>query len=216
MTVLEFEPYDYSNGQRESPNALGSEDPEGWKQYWYDCLACSGITDLHPIENTWFVNIDEIQNSKTLNTYVVDYLKDIENKNDLDEYYPLSGGYIVQQHNILCVFPACCGDLSNLDEWKKAVAEKNDEWKMLWIGHPWVHYRTNGAYLELSEPSEAKAPISDKTYLIPKGELHRAIRNTEIKLAEFAGKVKKHLKDNIPDEMIDDVITVMIEGHSNE
>ena len=60
--------------------------------------------------------------------------------------------------------PQCCGDLANLDEWRRAAELKAPDWEMLWIGHPWAFVRAEGDRLWFSEPAEA--PPVDGTALI--------------------------------------------------
>lgn len=89
----------------------------------------------------------------------------------------LGGGLALYDDQDLKVWPQCCGELSDIEGWRKAATQATTEWKMLWIGHPWISYRQEGEWLLLSDYHE-DAPPSTRWKVNP-AALFEAVENAQ-------------------------------------
>jgi hypothetical protein len=160
VPVVELEPVTYATRERESPATARAADMEAWDRYWRDCLGDAGIVDLKPYQlGSWLVPVERLVDDR-----VLDALLDAHGEDDFAEPPgALSGGFVLETQSTT-LEPQCCGDLANLDEWRRAAELKAPDWEMLWIGHPWAFVRAEGDRLWFSEPAEA--PPVDGTALI--------------------------------------------------
>jgi hypothetical protein len=77
--------------------------------------------------------------------------------------------------------------------WKEAIAYRQPDWKMLWIGHPWLSVRFDRERLLLSEPHESDSPLA-KGSISPE-ELGRAVTAAEDELEDFARRMEPVLHE---------------------
>ncbi len=150
--LIEIEPREHV---RPSPTASGADDPDGWRAWWQDCLMARGFPRLEPVEGSWKAELSALDDQSLL------LVLDDQNEEwrstpvDASEMSPLAGGLALRIGGEWKVMPECCGDLSNLREWRGALVQPQHERRMLWIGHPWRHVWRIGDSLELSPRTDA-------------------------------------------------------------
>ena len=93
----------------------------------------------------------------------------------------------------MLVAPTCCSDLGNLSEWRDAAGYREPEWRMLWIGHPWLSIRYEGNLLVLSERHESDTPSG--RWAVDAGVLDRAVDAAEVELERFSRRLEQVLTD---------------------
>jgi hypothetical protein len=94
----------------------------------------------------------------------------------------------------LIIEPQCCGDLSNIQEWREAVEYKGSTWRPLWIGHPWVSVRFFNGMLTISDYHEIDDnndnEIFPKFRVSPR-DLQHAVNIAEYELGIFVDRIKQ-------------------------
>lgn len=162
ITAIEFSPYNFTDKEYEFPNRSRKEIPDEWEKFWRRCLADSNLQSLTPIEKgSYFVDIETLTDFE-LEVFVNKELKDI----DLDEYEDyvsaIEGGIFIEENGDFIITSNCCGDLGDLTNWENIFSSEVDRWHQLWIGHPWIFYKRNRAFIEFSDYCEANhIEISD-------------------------------------------------------
>lgn len=197
VPVVELEPREFSAQEHPRPSGSVLETSEGWGRYWQDCLADSGITGLSPLyPGSWHVPVRELEDGETLGkilrTLVGDSI-DLESPVDMEGCPVLAGGLALFSEGKLLVTPTCCSDLGNLSEWRDAAGHRDSEWRMLWIGHPWLSVRYEGNLLVLSEPHESDTPSG--LWTVDAGVLDRAVDTAEVELERFSRRLERVLTD---------------------
>ena len=90
----------------------------------------------------------------------------IESLNDLEFTYSIRGGYVLKT-NAQTVYPACCGSLEDIESWEMAAGWQKPKWEMIWIGHPWIYCRHDGAQLEFTLPTESSDNLAPAFSVAP-------------------------------------------------
>lgn len=185
--VVEIEPRKHV---RPAPTASGAEDPEGWRAWWQDCLMARGFPRLEPVPGEWMVELAALDDQSLLR--VLDDQNDEWRSTPVDasEVTPLAGGLALRIGGEWKVMPRCCGDLSNLSEWRGALAQPEFEWRMLWVGHPWRLARRTGDSLELSPPTEADEFVGAPDLVISCAALSRAVALAQPQLEALARRLE--------------------------
>lgn len=188
--VVELEPGAYAKRPREYPQVPGSEDPDGWDDYWRASLADSGITELNPIsKGSWLVPIEQLVRPATL-AALLGVEHDDPDRSPEDALASICGGYVLESGEKK-ILPGCCGDLSNLEDWREAAAWHKPEWHMIWIGHPWTHVSADGDTLRFLKPSDNDPPESTEIHLtVSRSDLTAAIEAANALLEQFAGRLR--------------------------
>jgi hypothetical protein len=197
IPVLELEPWRFSTGERPRPSGSIFETREGWARYWLDCLADSGVTGLIPLyPGCWHVLVRELDDDETLLKILRTHLReegDSEAPIDVEESPALGGGLALFSKGELLVEPTCCSDLGNISEWRDAAGYRGSEWRILWIGHPWLSVRYEGRWLVISEPHESNLPSA--RWAVDLDLLGGAVDAAEVKLEGFARRLEQALVD---------------------
>lgn len=195
IPVLELEPWVFSTVERPRPSGSVLETPEGWARYWLDSLADSGITGLTPLRpGSWHVPAHQLGDPETLEKILRIHTRDvdgIEAPIDAEEIPTLSGGLALLSKGEVLIEPTCCSDLGNLSEWRNAAGYRQPEWRMLWIGHPWLSARYDGRLLVISEPHESDTPSG--RWAVDAGVLDRAVDAAEVELERFSRRLERVL-----------------------
>lgn len=195
IPVLELEPWVFSTVERPRPSGSVLETPEGWARYWLDCLADSGITGLSPLRPaSWHVPVHELGDPETMEKILRLRTRDvgsIEAVTDVDEAPILVGGLALLSGGEVLVAPTCCSDLGNLSEWRAAAGYGESDWRMLWIGHPWLSVRYEGRLLVISEKHESDTPSG--RWAVDAGVLDRAVDAAEVELERFSRRLERVL-----------------------
>lgn len=215
IPVIEFEPGFYRTKDYEIP---GYQDIDGWDKYWKNSLADAGITGLEAYKKgSWLVEIEKlIEHYQAIEIMIQNQLARIEPDPELDlieQLISLNGGYILEVDETNIIYPQCCGDLENLQEWKDASKYLDNTEKMLWIGHPWLMVSAiNEEYLQIRETAEYGVPPEPVTFELNRNDLKLSIIEAENKLAKFQQAVLPILKMMIPNNA-EEVLTVLLKGN---
>jgi hypothetical protein len=196
IPVLEMEPFKFAKQTRELPSGTSREVPDEWFHYWSDSLADSGITDLHPLcRGSWHVPTANFDGSGNLQRFLDKTFQDwggIDSLSDPDCEPVLNGGLALRcSSSDVLIEPGCCADLGDACNWKEPAGYRGAEWKMLWIGHPWLSFRYREPWLVLSERHESNDPV--ERWAVSPDELNRALDNAMIGLERFAGELARLL-----------------------
>ncbi|HET6247077.1 MAG TPA: hypothetical protein VFE47_05200 [Tepidisphaeraceae bacterium] len=184
VPVLTLEPSTFSKPERRMP-----DDPAAWQQHWLDSLADSGIEGLKPIRESFtHVATTEFSEPKVLQRVLFklfDRWGGLENLLDPECNPVLSGGLALCSAGELLMEPQCCSDLANLSEWQDAVQYQGDQWKMLWIGHPWLMIRFWKGRYELESHEEGKVTPVD-LWSVGADDLRKAVIDARAEQQRFA------------------------------
>jgi hypothetical protein len=197
MPVIELTPGTFSTRERSSPAGSGREMPDEWNRYWLDSLADSGIVGLTPLWPwAWLVPARQLTDAVVLNRIMSTLVREWGGPDvfsDPDSKPVLDGGLALCSNGELLAAPTCCSDLGNVSEWQDAAAYRQPDWKMVWIGHPWLSIRFDAGRLVLSEPHESDAPTARWT--VRPEEFVRAVNAAEAELEAFARRLRTVLGD---------------------
>jgi hypothetical protein len=104
-------------------------------------------TDLYQLNKNNFVAIDEFQNGLILENVDQETIVAVINNhigdrkiNSGEEMFVFEGG-VYLKYNDHIIVSQCCGDISNVENWRAIFEENNTYFKDLWIGHPWIFYK---------------------------------------------------------------------------
>lgn len=197
VPAVELEPGKFATRERPLPAGTGRDVPEEWTRYWLDSLADSGVVGLTPLwPASWLVTTRQLTGGEVLGRVLSAIVREWGGPaafSDPDGKPVLDGGLALCRDGEVLVAPTCCGDLGNLSEWRDAAAYRQTEWKMVWVGHPWVSVRFDEGRLVFSEPHESDAPTA--RWSVRPEELHRAVAAAEAELEDFARRLRTVLGD---------------------
>ncbi len=191
VPVIELTPGTFSTRERPLPAGSGRELPEEWYRFWLDSLGDSGVVGLIPLWPwSWLVPTRQLTDAVTLNAVLSGIVRGWggpEVLSDPDGEPVLDGGLALCCNDEVLIAPSCCGDLGCLSEWREAAEYRLPDWKMVWVGHPWVSVRFDEGWLLLSGPHESDAPIA--RWAVKPEELGRAVVAAEAELEDFARRL---------------------------
>jgi hypothetical protein len=191
VSVLELEPGRFTARERPLPSGSGREVPHEWDRYWRDALADAGIVGLTPLRpGSWHVPTNQLQDRTMLGLILAATLESwggAESLTDPDGKPVLDGGLALCQADEVLAEPACCADLGNLADWREAAAYRGPEWRMLWIGHPWLSVRHEHCWLVLSGPHESDSPVA--RWAVSPEDLDAAVDQAQTGLEDFAARL---------------------------
>jgi hypothetical protein len=197
VPVVELEPFAFAKPDRTHPEATGPDSPEECSRYWSESLADFGVVGVTPLRpGSWHVPVAAFNDPVVLGRYLDAVVRGWDGPDALtgpDARPVLSGGLALCSGGEVLVEPSSCGDLGNLAEWRDAVAYRQDEWKMVWVGHPWVSVRFDADRLVFSGPHESDAP--DARWAVRPDALGRAVAAGEAELEVFARRLRSALAD---------------------
>ena len=196
--VLELEPSIFKNPDRAYPLSYSTEISE---KFWRDCLKDSGIIDLKPYEPaSWFVRLSDVTKSTYLETIISKHLEDTEREllEEID-FLALIGGYAFEYRDII-ILPTCCCDLGNISEWEAAANCKNKESGDIWIGHPWLTYRSQDDVIEITQTTEYEESPQPEIFEIPQKELVIAVAKAKEELQQLEKDIIPIAKKILPDK----------------
>lgn len=179
VPVIDLLPSQFSD--REPPETTDQNHRASWNRHWVDCLEEAGVTGLAPVApDSFLVPVAALAELATLER-VVGKLAGSDDRADPDAASALSGGFALVSGGAVLIEPNCCSDLKDWGEWRGAAALTGPEWRMVWIGHPWLSARADGPDLILAGPHESEAPeprwVLDRRLIPP--AVDRAVRELE-------------------------------------
>lgn len=160
VPVIEMDPTDYGGIDRPLPVDWTAD---GYLNYWYACLADAGIEGLKPV-GFCCVPMEQFTSVHVLERLIhaCRFEDDSDSpENSFDRFLDpeehliaFSGGYALSLDDRIVCTPRCCADLANIEEWQMAADYRLTDWKMIWIGHPWIDVRYDGDCLVFIDPTE--------------------------------------------------------------
>ncbi|WP_409416059.1 hypothetical protein [Flavobacterium sp. PS2] len=194
INTIEILPSEYSNNDYKSPNTSFLESKLEWYNYWKKCISDSKLTELEPIEKgSFFVDLNTL-NDNELKVILLKTLIEIDFENIDDEISHLYGGIVLKLNDQIIIQPNCCCDIGNLSEWLKILISKEDEWHQLWIGHPWVFFKTVDDLIYFSDYTEKNNGQNlDEKFSIPKGLLEKNLKKIKQEQEEFRTRIERNL-----------------------
>jgi hypothetical protein len=194
IPVLEL---DYSDFKSEARSYLESPTTEERLQFWLDSLADSGITGLLPI-HPWSncVRISTLPDAQlhSVLTAIIRQWGGMESLFEDGRCPALPGGVVLScDEPSIEIEPRCCTSLDDVNSWCDALAYRDEDWKMMWIGHPWLLMKYENAQLLLAESGEAahdQPPqtiweLSRETFAEQMAEVERELSYLESRLASI-------------------------------
>jgi hypothetical protein len=193
IPAVELAPFDFAADGRSAPSGAYADMPEAWSRYWRDALADSGIGGLAPLhEASWYVPTSVFTDAALLGNVLEVIFRNLPDQADMSDRMPLTGGLALRcRSEDVLIEPSCCGDLGNLADWRDVVGYRRSEWRMLWIGHPWLSVRYQAPGLIVSEPHESEDPTA--RWSVDPEALRAAVDAAETELARFAGQIAEAL-----------------------
>ncbi|MBF7092487.1 hypothetical protein IUY40_13185 [Flavobacterium sp. ALJ2] len=194
INVIEISPSTYSNNNYKSPNCTFLENQTAWYNYWKKCINDSNLTELEPIEkSSYFVDINTI-NDNSLKIILQKALEEIDIENIDDEILPFNGGIILKINDQKFIEPNCCCDIGNLTEWLNILIAKKEEWHQLWIGHPWVFFKTVNDLIYFSDyTDENNSQNIKEKFSVSKSSFERELKKTQLLQEDFRLRIKKNI-----------------------
>lgn len=154
INTIEINPYDFAESAYDYPK--GIDLPEEWNIFWKKCLADKKLDHLEAIrKGAYLVDVNVLDDAELIEI-LKNALKNLDLDDDIEhQVCEICGGIAIQLNDEFLIEPTCCGDMGNLRAWEAIFEEVNEDWKQLWIGHPWVFYRYSLAHIEFSGYYEA-------------------------------------------------------------
>ncbi|PIF44382.1 hypothetical protein CLU96_1348 [Chryseobacterium sp. 52] len=192
INVIEINPLNFSKEGSALPEVSDFPDPEDWYDEWVKTVSILDF-DFNTIsKGSYLVDIESVDDR---NLEII--LQGIEFDEFEDEILPFDGGIALMEDNKALLLPTCCGDIGNIQEWKKILEDKTQEWNDLWIGHPWVFYKKNKGKIQFSDYSDEN--LKDITDIKSMIEIDELELKTELMKAEqqqinFQNRISKTLE----------------------
>ncbi|WP_437605226.1 hypothetical protein WMF20_29185 [Sorangium sp. So ce834] len=190
MPVVELEPGRFGSAPHPSSGPWTATESD---RYWRACLRAGGLVGVDPIvPGSWFVAIDALTSQDALITVLRVHLGDSVPADD--EVGALSGGLALVDDGEVLLLPTCCGDLSDLENWRTAAHRSAESPEMLWIGHPWLMAWHDAPMLHLREEPEGGMPAQPRELVVEPEILQRAVRLAVQDLDVFSERVASALR----------------------
>jgi hypothetical protein len=205
IPVIEMMPSNYGHADRPMPPP---GDTEAWTQYWYECLADSGIEELRLLD-LWHVPIEQLTNANTLERIIHENRfdeasdsseSDFDRFSDPDEYLSaFNGGYALYLNDRKICTPRCCADLADIQNWQLAADYRRAEWDTIWIGHPSINVYYDGTHLVFIDQDEGNGHTewSGELVIVP-DVLQKAIERAKQELLDFYRRLLPIVESMVP------------------
>ncbi|MEO0340536.1 MAG: hypothetical protein AAF242_15165 [Bacteroidota bacterium] len=227
----DFEEVNYPFKTRVSENEL--------YQYWKSILQKQGFPNLEPIKKGYhYVRACEIDDI-SLETLIKHRLIDIaeyrcevieESQKSTVELEAgitptsLEGGVVFTANDKIIMTPQCCVSLQDHQEWTRI--KPNNSFTRIWLGHPWIYYKTEGnsilftrlieksfdgktwkhyetkdntMLLDASKVTQKTAKAIDENdlkYIVDYSEMEEALANLQITLDHFQLRIEQIATQN--------------------
>ncbi|MGK3992336.1 hypothetical protein [Sorangium sp. So ce1024] len=190
VPVVELEPSRFGSAPYPRQSPWTTEESE---RYWRTCLRAGGIVGIDPIApGSWFVTIDALASRDALIKLLRAHLGDSVPPDD--EVGALGGGLALVDGAEVLLLPTCCGDLSDLENWRTAAHGLAESPEVLWIGHPWLMAWYAAPMLHIREEREQGIPAQPRELVVKPDVLQRAVDLAERDLDVFSERVASALQ----------------------
>ncbi|MBX9584293.1 MAG: DUF3039 domain-containing protein [Gemmataceae bacterium] len=195
LTELEFDPVIELLPSRLSPGRAYPQGPEGDDpgaptRYAAACMADAGVTGIDP--GVGNVPTRLLTDPAVLGR-IVRALCGEDWPPPTESVSALTGGVEAVGRGDTLFGPGCCADLADWVQWRDAAAATGDDWRMVWIGHPWVSARAAGGDLIVSGPHESDPP--EPRWVVNRGLVAAAADRARAELEAFADRLAAALRD---------------------
>lgn len=147
----------------------GPQQDGDYGNFWKKVMEHYGMENLEPIEkgsnHVRTIDIDDaslkafikLQLMRKLDTTFDKINSEIETlilENKGEEYekerifYSVDGGVALFREKEILITPQCCYSMHDYKEWTSI--EPTNDFRMIWIGHPWLYYKTKGEVFYLT------------------------------------------------------------------
>ncbi|MEZ4310757.1 MAG: hypothetical protein R3F14_22160 [Polyangiaceae bacterium] len=152
----------------------------------------------------------EIDTPFPLDKILDEHLDGAEIGADLEEVSPFSGGFVLYGDAEPILLPSCCGDLGNIDEWKKAAAQRTDSPEMLWVGHPWYSTWFADGRLHIREEHEYPGPRAPRTVRVAPTLLEAAISDANREIDQLVDRLLSLLRTGPRSALASEIAQVLV------
>lgn len=191
IPVIELEPMTFSTRFHSMLMEANGKDADELDHCWRASLADSGISGIDPIfPGSWLVCTSDVTSTKLVNILrvIIDKRGGVSSLNNPSPKSVLSGGLaLMSDEQGILIEPTCCGDLGDIANWKEASTYEGEEWKMLWIGHPWLSMKFQKPWLLLSDLHESCDPV--ERWAVMPHELMQSVHAAEAELIRFSKQI---------------------------
>lgn len=180
VPVVEVEPYRYSKAEMPSRDDTAND----WAEYFQRCMADAGFRQVMPISpRSNFVVARSLVENPLLERMIREELEGAEFS--VEQVSPFYGGLALLAAGDLLVQPSCCGDLRDVQGWKRAL-EAAPKPANVWIGHPDLELEFIGERVLLREGWEHKPrPETLLEASMPLEWLSSALRDAQVEHVRF-------------------------------
>lgn len=198
LNTIEIKPWDYTENEYESPSVSKAENPKVWSDFWYKCISDSNLQNLKPIAlGSYLVEMNNIGDAE-LKTILKKELEEIDLP-DFKEYVgQIIGGIVIIENDKIIIEPTCCGDISDIQNWKEIENAELEKWNQLWLGHPWIFYKRTKNHIAFSDYTDYNLEdfkdISEKHRFSEQELLSEIKLNRNIQI-EFENRISKILRE---------------------
>ncbi|WP_437774916.1 hypothetical protein [Sorangium sp. So ce1097] len=205
VPVVELEPSRFGSAPCPRRGPWTTEESE---RYWRACLRAGGMVGIDPIvPGSWFVATDALTSQDALIKVLQAHVGDSVPADD--EVGALSGGLALVDGAEVLLLPTCCGDLSDLESWRKAAHALAESPEMLWIGHPWLMAWYAAPMLHIREEREHGIPAQPRELVVKPEVLQRAVdlaaRDLDV-FSERAASALQHIPGVIDARAIAEIL----------
>ena len=207
--AIRFEPSDFLEVNDGLIDYNYYHENSSWSVFYENSLEKIGIRDVKFMnDNSSLISINEFNDdslkklirwdlNKRFEPEFTDYIP-VYLTNESDLYNWFSGGYVLKNSTEDLISPACCVGFDDIESWETIQTNQNENWTMLWIGHPWVYYKLAADRVILSEYTESNEPSIEKSeewLSIDKIDLIEAIQVAKNNIMDFINKVRIIIED---------------------
>jgi hypothetical protein len=167
INTIEISPLRYSKEEFELPEISDYPDHEEWFIKWKGAVSQLNFKTIE--KGSYLVDIETIDD-ETLKMIVEAKIEDMESEESEEDVFvmPFDGGIVLKIENDILIQPSCCCDISNIEDWKNIFKNPSSEWRDIWIGHPWVLYKTENGKVCFSEYTESNIEDIENIKIVAK------------------------------------------------
>ncbi|UKB78892.1 hypothetical protein [Chryseobacterium sp. MEBOG07] len=156
INTIEISPLRYVKEEVGLPEISDYPNHEEWFTKWKEAVSQLNFNFETIEKGSYLVDIKTIDD-ETLKMIVEAKIEDMESEESEEDVFVMAfdGGIVLKIENDILIQPNCCGDISNIEDWKNIFKNPSSEWKDIWIGHPWVLYKTENGKVCFSEYTES-------------------------------------------------------------